>query len=322
MPADVRENPLACFWLGQSYLRWHDIEHAEEYLRKAVSGNLGSPQLERAQATLARISVLKQLRPPWYHDYSLDGFKIRIFARDTPWARAIADQMPVFLSRAREGFGSANAYVAFYLFEDRQAYDRFFQSWVAERQGELHRGTGGLQIVMFCRYYPTGKEIGNKDINDLFFRVLHEYSHALCHTIYGDNFAMPQWLNEGMADYFGWKYKPDGVAQARQHLQQLASGTPARSYAELMSHFRDAADIGYAVGDVMVSQLFKDKPLSVYGQLIELARSSGGNFESALQQICGRNARDSIRSAGCHILAGAAQLEIASYRLDPKSGLE
>lgn len=144
-------------------------------------------------------------------------------------------------------------------------------------------------MVLFCRYYPTGAEVGGKNVSDLYFRVLHEYSHALCNTIYGDTFKMPQWLNEGLADYFGWKYFPLGAQQAKVRLQQLASQRKARTYEEISTALYADSETGYATGDVMVSDLFQGKPLSIYGQIINLARSSGGNFEYALQQTTGRD---------------------------------
>jgi hypothetical protein len=291
LPADLRDNPLVYFWVGQSYLRLHDIEHAQEFLLKAENNNLPQAQHERAQQALRRINTLKQLRPPFYHDYKLDGFAIRIFARDSPWTKNLTQQMPTFLNRAKEAFGSSNAYIAFYLFEDRSSYDKFFESWTLEPQGSQHRGTGGTHIVMFCRYYPTGKQVGENDIDDLYFRVLHEYSHALCNTIYGDKFNMPQWLNEGMADYFGWKYKAKGVEEARQRLQRLASQKPARTYDDVTARFHDDTDTGYAIGDVMASELFQGKRLSIFSQIISSARSSGGNFDMALQQTTGRDPR-------------------------------
>ncbi len=291
LPSDLRDAPQASFFVGQSYLRRHDIEHAEEFLRKAQSAGLAKPQQERTEAALTRIATLKQLRPPFFHDYALDNFKIRVFARDTPWSRNLTKQIPTFLARAKEGFGNANAFVSFYLFEDHPSYDRFFDSWTVDPQSILHRGTGAMQIVMYCRYYPTGKEVGANDINDLHFRVLHEYSHALCHTTYGDKFRMPQWLNEGMADYFGWKYKPNGPAIAREKLQQMAAQKPARTYEDLSTRLHDDNELGYVVGDVMVSELMSGKPLSIYGQIIDAARSHGGNFDLAVQQLTGKDPR-------------------------------
>ncbi|HEY9733622.1 MAG TPA: hypothetical protein V6C89_17005 [Drouetiella sp.] len=291
LPGDVRNSAPALFFVGQSYLRMHDIEHAEDYLKKAQSVGLAKQQQQRAEAALERIATLKQLRPPFFRDYALDNFKIRVFAKDTPWSRNLTKQIPAFLARAKEGFGNDNAFVSFYLFEDHPSYDRFFDSWTVDPQNILHRGTGGMQIVMYCRYYPTGKEVGANDINDLYFRVLHEYSHALCHTTYGDQFRMPQWLNEGMADYFGWKYKPDGSAQAREKLRRIAAQKPARTYEDLSTRLHDDNELGYVIGDVMVTELFSGQPLSIYGRLIDTARADGGNFDSAVKKVTGKDPR-------------------------------
>ena len=290
---EQRNNAQAYFFVGQSYLRRHDIENAEDYLKKAQVSGLSREQQDRTSAALARIAVLKNLRPPFFHDYNLGNFKIRVFARDSAWSRNLSKQFPDFLLRAREAFGNDNfANVSFYLFEDRASYDKFFDSWTVEPKNILHRGTGGMQIVMYCRYYPTGKEVGANDINDLYFRVLHEYSHALCNTTYGDRFHMPQWLNEGMADYFGWKYKADGITQAREKLRQLGSQRMPGTYEAMCSQPQQDADLKYLIGDVMVSEIFANKPLSIYGQLIKTARANGGNFEAAIQNLTGQNPRD------------------------------
>jgi hypothetical protein len=292
LPSDEREIPLVCFFAGQSYFRNHDIEHADELLNKAVSGTLSAPQRERAEAALSKLKTLKELRPPMYHDYTLEGYTIRIFAKDTPWAKSIAAQMPTFLARAKEGFGNANAYIAFYLFEDRQSYDRFFGAWESSNpEVTVHRGTGGRHIVMFCRYFPEGTEIGGKDVNDLYCRILHEYSHALCNTVYGDNFKMPPLFNEGMADYFGWKYKPQGAEIASKRLQAIAAKRAAMPYAVILKSFHDDNYYGYTIADVLINDLLHKQPLSVYGRIIDLARSSNSNFEYALQQVSGLEPR-------------------------------
>lgn len=291
LPPEQRNSAQACFFAGQSYLRRHDIENAENYLRKAQTAGLSGQQQERASTALARIAILKKLRPPFLHDYNLGTYQIRVFARDSAWTRNLSKQIPNFLLRAQEAFGNGHsANVSFYLFEDRTEYDKFFDSWTAEPKSILHRGTGGMQIVMYCRYYPTGKEVGANNVNDLYFRVLHEYSHALCNTTYGDRFHMPEWLDEGMADYFGWKYKTDGIVLAREKLRQLDSQKMPKTYQALCS--QQQGDLKYIVGDVMVSEIFANKPLSLYGQLITEARANGGNFETAIQKLTGQNARD------------------------------
>jgi hypothetical protein len=287
LPSDLRESPLVKLWVGQSYFRTNDFEHAREFLARANAGNLAAPQRERAESILQRLDKIKQVCPPVYHDYTLDGYTIRIYAKDSAWTKLLAAQMPTFLARAKEAFGNSNAFIAMYLCEDRSAYDKFFEAFTAVPPGKDHRGTGGNHIILFCRYYPTGAEVGAKDVNDLYFRVLHEYSHALCATVYGDHFKMPAYLNEGMADYFGWKYKPEGADQAKVRLKKIASTRRAFTYEELLHDFRKDNELGYAIGDVMVSTMFADKPISICGQIIQLARSSNGNFDYALQQFTG-----------------------------------
>jgi tetratricopeptide (TPR) repeat protein len=289
LPQDLRDSPLVRLWVGQSYYRTHDFEHAREFVQKADEGNLPPPQKQRAQSVLQQLDKIKEICPPLYHDYTLDGYTIRIYAKDSIWTKSIAAQMPTFLARAKEAFGNSKAFIAMYLCEDRGAYDKFFEAFTSAPPGKVHRGTGGNHMIVFCRYYPSGAEVGQNDTNDLYFRVLHEYSHALCDTIYGDHFKMPSYLNEGMADYFGWKYKPNGADLAKVHLQKLASTRRALTYDELSHNLYRDSEMGYTTGDVIVSTFFANKPLSIYAQIIQLARSSNGNFEYALQQVTGRN---------------------------------
>ena len=287
LPSDLRESPLVKLWVGQSYFKTNDFEHAREFLERANAGNLPAPQKERAEAVLHRLEKIKQVCPPVYHDYTLDGYTIRIYAKDSAWTKLLAAQMPTFLARAKEAFGNSNAFIAMYLCEDRSAYDNFFEAFTSGPPGKEHRGTGVNHMVLFCRYYPTGAEVGANDVNDLYFRVLHEYSHALCATLYGEHFKMPAYLNEGMADYFGWKYKPEGAEQAKVRLKKIALTRRAFTSEELLHDFRNDNELGYATGDVMVTLMFANKPISIYGQIIQLARSSNGNFEYALQQVTG-----------------------------------
>lgn len=289
LPADLHDNPQVYFYVGQSYLRERDIEHAEEFLLKSDKKGLSKQQAERATAALARIAILKQLRPPILSEHALDGYRIRVFARDTPWSRNLIKQMPVFLARAKEAFGNENCFVNFYLFEDHPSYDRFFDSWTGEPKNELHRGTGCMHTVLYCRYFPSGREVGIGNINDLYFRVLHEYGHALCNTLYGDRFRMPQWLDEGMADYFGWRFKPNGAELSSKKLQGIAERTPAVTLESLSKRLHEDNELGYAVSDVLVTRLFQDKPISIYRQIIEKARASDPNFNDVVMQVTGRD---------------------------------
>jgi hypothetical protein len=303
---ETRQKPIVCQWVGQSYLRRHDFRNAEPMLQRAAASDLGPQMKERAQDACNRINILKQLCPPFYQQYKLGGYTINLFAVKTQWSQLIAAQLPVFLSQAQEAFGDQSAEVNFYLLEDRTAYDQFFSAWTAQTPSKGHRGTGGMHIVMFCRYYPTGKQVGQNDINDLYFRVLHEYSHALCNTTYGDNYGrdVPQWLNEGMADYFGWRYKPAGPQEALANLRKLAANKPPQSYEDISKRLYEETGNGYTMGDVIVTQLFQGKPISLYEQIIDAARTDGGDFDAAVQQVTGHNPR-SIYDSIVHTYRGA-----------------
>jgi len=292
--AEDRQRPQVPFWLGQSYLRRHDYKSAEPYLQQAAQRELFPQQQEATANALHRIEILKRLCPPALTEFKDGGYTITIYAKQTPWSKLVAGQMPVFLARAKEAFGNSKAHINFYLFEDRAQYDQFYGAWtIRASESEGHRGTGGVDLVEFCEYFPNGHKVGEGDVHDLFARVLHEYSHALCHTIYGDNWGrtVPQWLNEGMADYFGARYKPNARQEATAKLTKLAKTRQAPSY-ELMSKNLYSIDFGYAVADVMVNDLFDRKDVGVFDELIKTARSDGGDFESALKKITGKDPKE------------------------------
>ena len=295
LPSDLRDSPLVKLWVGQSYFRTHDFEHARELMQKADEGNLQPAQKQRAQNVLSNNSIRSsRFAHPFSTTIHLMAIQFGFMQKTQRGTKSLATQMPTFLARAKEAFGNSNAFIAMYFCEDRDEYNNFFETLSsAQRPGkETPRVQGLDHMVLFCRYFPNGAEIGQNDKNDLYFRVLHEYSHALCNTIYGDHFKMPQWLNEGMADYFGWKYKPNGGNLAKVRLQKVASMRRAMTYEELSNDLYKDGEMGYAAGDVMVDTLFANKPISLYAQIIQSARSSNGNFDYAVRQVTGHDPKE------------------------------
>jgi hypothetical protein len=293
LPAAEQATPAALFIAGASYFRRHDFRRAKPLLQRAVSGNLGPQQAKAAQTMFSHIQTLEQLCPPFQRSYREAGFTINFYAVRNSWSDLLAAQMPQFLAKATEAFPDETAEINFYLFDSRDAYDAFFAAWrIDNPQPEKHRGTGTMHMVEFCKFFPNGTEIGAANVNDLYSRLLHEYSHALCHTIYGDRFGFdcPQWLNEGMADYFGWQYRKELYAQQSELLKKAALTSAAPSYEQLSHHFY-GNESGYLIGDVLVLELLKGQNVSCFGKIISTARSNGGNFEAAIQQVTGKDPR-------------------------------
>jgi hypothetical protein len=288
---DQREAPLCCYWAGQAYLRRHDFRSAEPLLRRSLSGALNENQQRAAQGALRRIDILKTLCPPFLKDVRLGGYSVTVFGQNTQWTGSVVGQLPRFLERAEAAFGNSSAHINFYLFDEREPYDKFFAAWQANgNEGDKHRGTGGVNLVMFCKSFPNGTVIGASDQNVLFFRVLHEYSHALCHTICGDTWAkVPQWLNEGMADRFASIYVADWAKVSEARLVKT-DRLQWPTY-EAISHQLYGVPEGYSISDAMVERLFQGSDISIYGRLVSTAKNNGGNFESALRQLNGGDAR-------------------------------
>jgi len=293
LPAIEQATPSALFIAGASYFKRHDFQRAKPILQRAASGSLGARQAQTAQTMLAHIQTLEQLCPPFRKTYREAGFTINFYASKNDWSDLLAAQMPQFLHNATEAFGNEAADINFYLFDERTPYDTFFAAWrIDEPPPEKHRGTGTMHMVEFCKFFPDGTEIGAGKVNDLYSRLLHEYSHALCTTIYGDRFGWdcPQWLNEGMADYFGWKYRPELYAQQSALLRKAALTISVPSYEQLSHHFYEKTN-GYLIANVLVLELFKGQDVSCFRNIISAARANGGNFEAAIQQVTGKDPR-------------------------------
>ena len=293
LPANEQATPSALFIAGASHFKRHDSQLSKPLLQRAASGALRPRQAQTAKTMLAHIQTLEQLCPPFQKSYREGRFTINFYAGKNDWSARLAAQMPQFLHHASEAFGNEAADIKFYLFDQRIPYDAFFAAWrIDEPPPEKHRGTGVMQMVEFCKFFPDGTEIGAGNVNDLYSRLLHEYSHALCNTIYGDRFGWdcPHWLNEGMADYFGWKYRPELYAQQSKLLQKAASTISAPSYEQLSHHFYEIKD-GYLIANVLVLELLKGKDVSSFRNIISAARSNGGNFETAIQQVTGNDPR-------------------------------
>ncbi|HEY9790541.1 MAG TPA: hypothetical protein V6D22_09100 [Candidatus Obscuribacterales bacterium] len=293
LPAVEQTKPSALFIAGASYFRRHDFKRAKPLLQQAGSGNLVPRQAQSAQAMLAHIHTLEQLCPPFQRSYSEGSYTINFYAAKNAWSDHLAAQMPQFLQHAVAAFGNEAAAVNFYLFDQRAAYDEFFNAWrIGEPLPEKHRGTGGMQIVEFCKFYPNGTVVGANNINDLYSRVLHEYSHALCHTVYGDRYGFdcPQWLNEGMADYFGWQYRPELYDLQAELLRKAALTGAAPTY-EQMSHGFYRVENGYLIANVLVEELLRGQNMRCFRKIIDTAKSNGGNFEAAVQEVTGKEPR-------------------------------
>lgn len=293
LPPEVQNTAVACFWAAQCYMRSHQFLAAEPLLRIACQGNLRQPYRAIALKLRERVERLKALCPPLDCEYSASGVSTRVYALKTPWAESIKLQMPRFLARARQAFGEPLPTVSFYLFEERTAYDAFYSGMTSSKNSTGHRGTGSYLMVLFCQFFPKGKKIGDREPGDLFARVLHEYGHALCCTIYGDRYQeqVPQWLNEGLADAFASIYSEHPYAKAPPAIQRAAARRQPPTYDELCHDLYSDDKTGYAMGDLMVEKILKNQDASAIGRIIKTARADKGDFESAISKVTGKDGR-------------------------------
>ena len=285
----------ASFWAAQCYFRRHQFQDAAPLLKVACEGDLPEPQRDKALELRERVQKCQELCPPLLGHPAGSGLHATVFARKSAWSDSLVLQFPTFFSRAREVFGPGVPEIAFYLFEDRLAYDVFCANLLNPKVTTGHRGTGGTNFALFCEFYPNGRKIGAENPDDLFGRVLHEYGHAICNTVFGDDYLdrVPQWLNEGLADYLASIYLKDLHATAVRNLHTAARQRQPPSYEELSRKLYSDSSTGYALGDLMVEEIMRNRSPRDVGRIVEAARRS--DFETAIRQVTGADPRDVLQ---------------------------
>jgi hypothetical protein len=111
--------------------------------------------------------------------------------------------------------------------------------------------------------------------------VLHEYGHALLHTIYGDGYLrrVPQWFDEGVSDFVARDhYKELFETSAAQIKKTLAtSAAPSSEDLSRRLYERDPA-LRYAMARYMVDEILKGRKPEVIREILKQARPEG-DFE-------------------------------------------
>jgi hypothetical protein len=110
---------------------------------------------------------------------------------------------------------TANTVIQVYLFDDRDAYDRYMKARYPDLPKRRAffvaqpRAVGGGDDLLV---YTSWGERVRQDLR-------HELTHAILHSVLKD---VPLWLDEGLAEYFELPPGSDGVNP--QHLEHLRKG--------------------------------------------------------------------------------------------------
>jgi hypothetical protein len=280
------------YLVGYAYMQIRNHEQARPYLQAAIKkGFNGFPQWTSARSLLTKIKLAESLRPPFLSETKDDDgqVKMRIYGSHTEWINYVISATPLYLKRAEDVFGKQIPLVDFYLFATRYEYDEFFKTMFDGYQPKSHQdGTGDNNMVVFCQIGDSGKIEIPAGSNRALGNVLHEYSHCLCRTIYGDNYLkdVPQWLDEGIADYVAEPYFAEQYKSYEQRIKTFAENHDPPSYKQMCRELHKDPDMRYAIGCMMVRELVAEKGELIVASLMETA-CQVRDFNKAITQLAG-----------------------------------
>jgi hypothetical protein len=288
-PGLLNSDARAQYLAGYSWIRLHRTDLAKPFLSNAASGGFnGFPGWESTEALLGRIAVVERLRPPPAGEPpDAEGLQpIRAFADDTPWIRAVVKALPDFVSRSRAVFGQDLPPIDFYLFRSRESYTLFYKALFGVDVGRWwQNGTGDSNAVVFCQVDRQGVPLGPPGAPRGIGDVLHEYSHALLNTFYGDGYLghVPQWLDEGLSDFTARPYYRDLFETSAVAIHKALGKSAPPTYEDLSRRLyeRDSF-LRYSVARYMVEEMMKGRETGLIREILERAAPEG-RFDEAIQ---------------------------------------
>ncbi|MGH9550053.1 MAG: hypothetical protein ACRD3W_11790, partial [Terriglobales bacterium] len=180
--------------------------------------------------------------------------RITVYATGSPWQLGIIKQVPAFIERTEQIFGADLPHMSFYFFEKRKEFEESYPILLDSQfpyEHDWHDGTGNVGKVLFCDVNMRGEML--RGAGD----VLHEYGHAMCHTIYGEDYLhhVPSWWNEGTADFVAAEfYREAGDATLQILLNEHKNGKFS-DFSTLTNDFFRYPSASYAIGRLMVQEL-------------------------------------------------------------------
>lgn len=281
-PDLLDSDPRARYLAGYAWMRLHRPDAAKPLLGAAGDFD-GYPGWETTSSLLARIEAFEQLRPP-----SVDAGTapaLRVFADDTPWIREVVKSLPAFIARARGVFGTDLPPVDVYLLRSRERYHRFYKAlFGVEVATWWQNGTGDSNVMVFCQEDREGRLIGPPGAARGLGDVLHEYTHALLNTFYGDRYLrhVPQWLDEGLSDFTARPYYQELFETSAASIRKFLAKSPPPTLEALSRRLyeRDSF-VRYGIARYMVEELMKGRETGVIRDVLRRA-APGGDFDAAI----------------------------------------
>jgi hypothetical protein len=291
----LREDPQAQYVAGTALMRLHRPDQAKPLLTAAAEkGIAGFEGWDSTEALLARIAVVDRLRPRLAKGLPQDDRlkALHVYADDTPWIQGILEVLPRHVARAQEVFGKDLPPVNMYLFRSREDYTAFYQAlFSANIPTSWQNGTGNSNVVTFCQADREGRPVGAPGTARGRGDVLHEYGHALLHTLYGDLYLrhVPQWFDEGVSDFLAREYYKE-LFEYSADLIRRAAIVP--SLEDLTRHLyeRDPS-LRYGMARYMVDELLQGREPSILRDILRRA-AADGKFEEAIQTTTGLGSSD------------------------------
>ena len=290
---------------GIALVNLHEPRLASPHLTLAMAEGFrpwrGWPELdlllERAE-TCRRLEPSLRCPPPTVADPSITVYA----GPTTSWSGPVLDAIPEFEEVGRSIFGKDIPPMRFYLFADRDEYDRFFGALFGMPvQTSWQDGTGAFNVVVYCEKDREGKAARKAGAPDTVGAVFHEFGHAWVSSYlmyhHGREWLGPgmrqPWLDEGLADFITSLREPAYITRRERWLRQSAArGTAPPTLETIQSYdgfyHHDDVDVHYWVSAVLVASLFEPRECAaetIRGFLDEVGRS--GSVEEALSAVTG-----------------------------------
>jgi len=274
---------------GYCLMRLHQLSEAKPHFVKAMQQNyVPYSGWTPTKNFMDRITRFEQLRPVRQPNPYID-----IYAANSNWTNPILKELPRFSERAKSIFGNVPK-ITFYILAKRQDFSHVYRDMFDNSAEERwwNNGTGVSNVVMFSELNKDGKWSLYPGTARAYGDVLHEYGHALCDTIYGDNYLdhVPEWLNEGMADAVARPYYGELFLAADGLLRNFAKKNKPPEYDVLCHKLYASPEVGYAFGRLMVEYLLAGDVRKI-ATIVSDSRAAQ-NFESGIKSATGKSGKD------------------------------
>jgi hypothetical protein len=302
MAASERDQPEPIYVLVYSLMKLHRFAEAESFLDSLVNfGFDGYSGWTPASEFHKRIEVINSLKLPMIATIA-DGERalISVYGDCSGWNEPIINCLPEFRSRAQNIFGDLTPPINFYFFLERGPYNAFYEAMFGMPPGamltENNSMTGCLNTVVCCAKGAHGVELAicpDRQVGD----VMHEYGHALSHTIFGTRFpfVVPQWFDEGTADCVAFPHYQSLFANYDERLKAAAVSVKAPTYRQMCVSLYREPDTRYAIAGLMVRKLVQMKGQNIIKEILIETREQG-KFARAFERFVGMKPAKLLRA--------------------------